>query len=154
MQGMEPLTLAPVQIQHIVDGTTKTFLIGEYATTHSEQMNATGSAFWASTHSFHNLGAPQREHFTRIPDYDKCMRLTGNKHWQCDRSYASLHAGSAINFVFCDGSVHDDPKQQEEDQKIRTDLVNKGYRVVVIRYDRALDEQVNEYQDVFGVVRS
>jgi prepilin-type processing-associated H-X9-DG protein len=33
------------------------------------------------------------------------MRLTGNKHWQCDRSYASLHAGAAINFVFCDGSV-------------------------------------------------
>ena len=106
MQGMEPDTLAPVQIKHITDGTSKTFLIGEYATTFSEQLNATGSAFWASTHSFHNLGAPQREQHTRIPDYDKCMQLTGNKHWQCDRSYASLHAGAAINFVFCDGSVH------------------------------------------------
>ena len=105
MQGMEPLTLDPVQIRHVADGTSKTFLIGEYATTFSEQLNATGTAFWASTHSFHNLGAPQREQYTRIPHYDKCMQLTGNKHWQCDRSYASLHVGNAINFVFCDGSV-------------------------------------------------
>jgi prepilin-type N-terminal cleavage/methylation domain-containing protein/prepilin-type processing-associated H-X9-DG protein len=105
MQGMEPETLSPVQVRHIADGTSKTFLIGEYATTYSEQINATGTAFWASTHSFHNLGAAQRELHTRIPDYDKCMQLTGNKHWQCDRSYASLHAGAAMNFVFCDGSV-------------------------------------------------
>lgn len=106
MQGMAPLTFEPVEIQDIVDGMSKTLLIGEYATKFSEQVAATGTAFWASTHSFHNLGAPQRELHTRIPDYDKCMLLTGNKHWQCDRAYASLHAGSAMNFVFCDGSVH------------------------------------------------
>ncbi len=111
MQGMEPLTFRPVQIKHIADGTSKTFLIGEYATVYSEQLNATGSAFWASTHSFHNLGAPQREHYTRISNYDKCMQLTGNKHWQCDRAFASLHAGNAINFVFCDGSVRAIPPE-------------------------------------------
>jgi prepilin-type processing-associated H-X9-DG protein len=111
MQGMKPLTLDPVQMRHVSDGTSKTFLIGEYATDFSEQLSATGTAFWGSTHSFHNLGAPQREQYTRIPNYDKCMQLTGNKHWQCDRSYASLHAGSAINFVFCDGSVRAIPPE-------------------------------------------
>ena len=69
------------------------------------QLNATGTAFWGSTHSFHNLGAPQRESYTRIADYDKCMLLTGNRHWLCDRCYASLHAGGGIQFVLCDGSV-------------------------------------------------
>ncbi|HUU28981.1 MAG TPA: DUF1998 domain-containing protein [archaeon] len=56
--------------------------------------------------------------------------------------------------VFCDGSVHDDPRQQEEDQRIRTDLMNRGYRAVAIRYDRPISEQVEENQDIFGVVKS
>ncbi|HWR57947.1 MAG TPA: helicase-related protein, partial [Thermodesulfovibrionales bacterium] len=55
--------------------------------------------------------------------------------------------------VFCDGSVHDGPKQAEEDKRMRTDLINKGYRVVVIRYDRPIAEQVAQNQDVFGVVK-
>ncbi|MBW2146287.1 MAG: DEAD/DEAH box helicase [Deltaproteobacteria bacterium] len=55
--------------------------------------------------------------------------------------------------VFCDGSVHDDPLQKAEDHRVRTDLVSRGFRVVVIRYDRPLGEQVEENRDVFGVVR-
>jgi very-short-patch-repair endonuclease len=55
--------------------------------------------------------------------------------------------------VFCDGSVHDEPKQSEDDKRMRADLINKGYRIVVIRYDSPLGEQVKEHQDVFGVVK-
>jgi very-short-patch-repair endonuclease len=55
--------------------------------------------------------------------------------------------------VFCDGSVHDAPRQREEDRRARTDLINMGYRVVVIRYDRPITEQVQESADVFGVLR-
>ncbi len=55
--------------------------------------------------------------------------------------------------VFCDGSVHDEPKQTAEDKRVRTDLLNKGYRMVVIRYDRAIAEQLEEHKDIFGVVR-
>ena len=52
--------------------------------------------------------------------------------------------------VFCDGSVHDDPAQMDRDQRIRADLVNLGYRVVVIRYDQPLRDQVAQHPDLFG----
>jgi very-short-patch-repair endonuclease len=55
--------------------------------------------------------------------------------------------------VFCDGSVHDETKQREEDQRVRADLLNKGYRIITIRYDRSLGEQIGENQDVFGIVK-
>jgi len=97
--------LDPVEMHDIVDGTGQSLLIGEYATVESVSLNATGTAFWASTHSYHNLGAPMPEQFTRIADYDKCMQIIGNRHWYCDRAFASLHNGGSINFAFCDGSV-------------------------------------------------
>jgi hypothetical protein len=52
--------------------------------------------------------------------------------------------------VFCDGAVHDQPDVQAEDQRVRADLADLGYRVVVIRYDRDLEEQMGEYGDIFG----
>lgn len=55
--------------------------------------------------------------------------------------------------VFCDGTPHDEPRQQAEDNRVRTDLRNMGCRVVVIRYDRPIAEQVEEHKDVFGIVR-
>lgn len=133
MQGMEPETFAPIQTKNITDGMSKTFLVGEYATKFSEQLKATGTAFWASTHSFHNLGAPQREQHTRIPDYDKCMVLTGNKHWQCDRAFASLHAGNSINFVFCDGAVR--ALRPEIDGTVYTSLATIGAEEIVPSLD-------------------
>lgn len=54
--------------------------------------------------------------------------------------------------VFCDGSVHDDPAQMDKDQRIRADLVNLGYRVVVIRHDQPLRDQVAQHPDLFGRV--
>ncbi|MFQ5769683.1 MAG: helicase-related protein, partial [bacterium] len=54
--------------------------------------------------------------------------------------------------VFCDGSVHDTPEQRKEDQQIRSQLRKSGFRVVIIRYDRPLDEQIAENEDIFGVV--
>ena len=55
--------------------------------------------------------------------------------------------------VFCDGSVHDEADQRERDEKIRRGLLLQGYRVIAIRYDQELEEQILKYPEVFGVWR-
>ncbi len=52
--------------------------------------------------------------------------------------------------IFCDGPVHDRPDVQKKDREIRMRLKEKGYRVIVIRYDRDLEEQIREHEDIFG----
>jgi hypothetical protein len=52
--------------------------------------------------------------------------------------------------VFCAGSVHDDPEAAAEDARIRPALLAWGYRVVVIRCDRDLAQQIADNVSVFG----
>jgi hypothetical protein len=52
--------------------------------------------------------------------------------------------------VFCDGPDHDQPNRKESDQRERGKLGDLGYRVLIIRYDSKIDEQLTANRDVFG----
>jgi ATP-dependent helicase YprA (DUF1998 family) len=52
--------------------------------------------------------------------------------------------------IFCDGPPHDQPEQQHLDEHLRCELVARGYRVLTVRWDEPLDEQVRRYPEVFG----
>ena len=52
--------------------------------------------------------------------------------------------------VFCDGPEHDEPGRQARDTLGRTTLEDLGYRVIMVRHDGSLEDQVQRNADVFG----
>ncbi|HWO57532.1 MAG TPA: DEAD/DEAH box helicase [bacterium] len=52
--------------------------------------------------------------------------------------------------VFCDGTPHDEREQREKDRTTREALANRGFQVVVMRYDKDLIDQIMTHAAVFG----
>ncbi len=50
--------------------------------------------------------------------------------------------------VFVDGPHHDDPDQARHDKEVREELEHLGFRVITIRHDREMGEQVSANWDV------
>lgn len=86
------------------------------------------------------------DHHGRLPD--DAQRAIAEPHCVPDFFYEPNIC------VFCDGSVHDDPHQRQQDERIRRALVERGYRVIVIRYDRDLEAQIRAHPEVFGIGQS
>jgi prepilin-type N-terminal cleavage/methylation domain-containing protein len=109
------------RINQITDGTSKTFLIGEYATK-TDPPQGSRTVMWAYSWYGYNLGTVVLDYFnpalnpppvqinTRyqlVPDYAYCLANYSNEaDLPCARAFASLHGGNVINFASCDGSTH------------------------------------------------
>jgi hypothetical protein len=55
--------------------------------------------------------------------------------------------------IFCDGSVHDENKVKEQDSRIRENLRNAGYDVIVWYYTESLDQLTERRRDIFFKVK-
>jgi prepilin-type N-terminal cleavage/methylation domain-containing protein/prepilin-type processing-associated H-X9-DG protein len=113
------ISKSPLKLSQISDGTSKTFLIGEYVTI-SQLLR---SAYWGYTFYGMNLGTitwplPCYPNTTNSacrsqiglfnaqldPDFDKCS-ANSNVTNTCYHTFSGIHPGGAINFAACDGSV-------------------------------------------------
>jgi prepilin-type N-terminal cleavage/methylation domain-containing protein/prepilin-type processing-associated H-X9-DG protein len=102
MHACVPGVAAPERIVDIVDGTSNTMLVGEYATL----TIANRRTFWAYAYtSFNESVATYAQSRTLLPDFDVCQNTPPGGNNQCKRAWGSLHTDNIINFVFCDGSV-------------------------------------------------
>ncbi len=52
--------------------------------------------------------------------------------------------------VFLDGPLHDAPARRDADTRARAELQDRGFRVIVIRYDSSFCEQTQQHPDVFA----
>ena len=52
--------------------------------------------------------------------------------------------------LFVDGPSHDTPQAMAHDTEVRGALENLGFRVIVIRYDIPIQDQIEQNPDIFG----
>jgi hypothetical protein len=53
--------------------------------------------------------------------------------------------------IFVDGTSHDSSETKQHDSQLRKELEDRGFRVIVIRYDGGFEPQVKAHVDIFGI---
>ncbi|WP_449301091.1 DUF1559 family PulG-like putative transporter [Pseudobythopirellula maris] len=89
-------------MKRILDGTSKTYLVGEYASI--SDLGKGYEVLWAYEHESSNQSATSIEPRTLIADHARCVEA-GGRYNDCKRAWGSMHAAGTINFVYCDASV-------------------------------------------------
>jgi prepilin-type N-terminal cleavage/methylation domain-containing protein len=94
--------VGPERMANIIDGTSNTLMIGEYATkTHPSRRS-----FWAYAYTSYNESCVTfAQSRTLIPDFDLCSNTAPGGTNQCKRAWGSLHTSNQLNFALADGSV-------------------------------------------------
>jgi prepilin-type N-terminal cleavage/methylation domain-containing protein/prepilin-type processing-associated H-X9-DG protein len=100
-------TSRPERTTDITDGLSSTLMFGEYATRDTPGRRT----FWAYAYTSYNsslvtFNAPWTlgNSFAQCAATPASINPSGSN--QCKRAWGSLHTGGALNFAFCDGSVH------------------------------------------------
>jgi prepilin-type N-terminal cleavage/methylation domain-containing protein/prepilin-type processing-associated H-X9-DG protein len=93
----------PERIAGIIDGTSNTLMIGEWAT----RTELDRRTFWAYAYDSYNEGVvTYGQPRTLLNDYTLCLNTFPGGDNQCKRGFGSFHSGGSIlNFALCDGSV-------------------------------------------------
>lgn len=91
--------ISNARIAEVIDGSSNTYLVGEYAT----RVPANSRAMWATSWGYMSLGSAGPNQGVRgIPDFQLCTTyIAANR---CNRAFASFHP-NVMNFVMADGSV-------------------------------------------------
>ncbi len=90
------------RIANIMDGTSNTLMIGEYAT----KTHLSRRTFWAYSYtSYNESDVTFAQSRTLIPDFDLCTKTAPFGTNQCKRAWGAFHSANMMNFAMCDGSV-------------------------------------------------
>src|SRR5262249_22517483 len=100
----------PERLTSITDGTSNTFLVGEFMLNEANTTDGSGEnrgTFWAYTYASYNQSS-----FTLLPqtfttNYNACFNAAAGTPYTdqpCKRGWGSNHT-NGLNFVMCDGSV-------------------------------------------------
>ena len=83
----------------------------------------------------------------RLPDYAQ-YRPSDDIYVQTDFYYDRDGRNGVC--VFVDGPHHDTDTQMAPDESTRSEIADRGFGVVVIRYDTLMSDQIELYPEVFG----
>jgi len=97
----------PVKTRQVVDGLSKTLLIGEQTMKPTSDSARRRRTFWAYTYTSYNKSEVVPETRTMFSDYDRCVQFGDSN--PCKRAWGTAHTNGGIQFAYADASVHNIP---------------------------------------------